>query len=229
MHRGADPDQLPSDIQMDASIESNEQCTTAEPEKPLRIRVGEQVFWTSKSTLIHGSSFFESMLSSRWAPSTVEDEVIFVDADPGLFKHVLGYLRHGTYPIFWSRGHFDLGLYAALLQEARYFGIIELEEWISRKAYLNTIHTEYVVTEVAGLPSAFDLNTPATVGEDVDVHVSWRPTRQYRCPRNIPIHHGSPNRCGMACERAKTDGQDVYDVEHRMHTVIIGRKTTFTC
>jgi BTB/POZ domain-containing protein KCTD9 len=68
---------------------------------------------------------------------TPEEGSYFVDADPQLFDHILRYLRRGVLPIFYDniRGH-DHGLYRALLEEARYFQIDRLENWLSDKSYI---------------------------------------------------------------------------------------------
>jgi len=49
--------------------------------------------------------------------------------------------------------------------------------------------------------------------------------QRYRCPRNIFIHHGDPNRCGRACEKAKIDGVSDFEDVKVLHTLIVDKKT----
>ena len=103
----------------------------------VHLQVGERHFTTTRETLISESAFFASLLSGRWSNS-LPDGSYFIDADPTLFEHILRYLRRGVLPIFFdqARGH-DYALYLSLLEEARYFGICRLEEWLANKRYLD--------------------------------------------------------------------------------------------
>lgn len=92
------------------------------------------------------------MLSGRWASKPSDDGSLFIDADPDVFQHVLRYLQRGVLPVFWSLEQgFNYGLYAALLQEARYFGVQNLEKWIAEKKYLNTITIQQATEIVEAL------------------------------------------------------------------------------
>jgi hypothetical protein len=57
------------------------------------------------------------------------DGSYFIDADAELFEHILHYLRHGVLLVFYdkSNGH-DHAQYLALLKEAEYFQITQLEK-----------------------------------------------------------------------------------------------------
>ncbi|OQN95576.1 hypothetical protein B0A48_18540 [Cryoendolithus antarcticus] len=60
--------------------------------------------------------------------------LLFFDADPILFEHVLNFLRRPFPPIFWTRTNgFDLALYVRLLNEAEYFQLDALADWIREK------------------------------------------------------------------------------------------------
>ena len=115
------------------------------------LQVGERRFITTRDSLVNESDFFASMLSVRWN-NAMEDGPYFVDADANLFEHVFRYLRRGVFPLFYeqSKGH-DFGLYLALLEEARYFKIKRLEQWLDEKRYLDTVKTEYSATESKGI------------------------------------------------------------------------------
>jgi len=92
--------------------------------KHVTLLVGERLFITARQILERESCFFASLLSGRWNSALLPDGSYFVDADPGLFKHILRYLRRGLFPIFRDiqKGHDHL-LYLALLEEARYFQV----------------------------------------------------------------------------------------------------------
>jgi hypothetical protein len=106
-----------------------------------QLNVGGEKFITITSTLTQGSTYFAKLLSPQWIHSATKvDNKIFVDADPLLFRHILNYLRRSLPPIFWTRTEgFDYPLYAALREEARYFGIESLEQWIAEERYMASV------------------------------------------------------------------------------------------
>ncbi len=81
-----------------------------------------------------------SLLSGRW-DNALEDGTYFIDADPDLFEHVLRYLRRGVFPVFFdaTNGH-NYHLYFSLLEEARYFQIPRLADWLEKKRYLEAVN-----------------------------------------------------------------------------------------
>ncbi|KAJ9137728.1 hypothetical protein NKR23_g8963 [Pleurostoma richardsiae] len=106
------------------------------------LQVGERRFTTTKETLVGESHFFASLLSGRWK-NALEDGSYFIDADPVLFEHILRFLRRGVYPLFFDvvKGH-DHILYHSLQEEARYFGIPRLEDWLEQKRYLEAVRVD---------------------------------------------------------------------------------------
>lgn len=111
------------------------------PAEITQLNVGGEKFVTRTSTLTEGSTYFAKLLSPQWISSTtLVDGGIFVDADPHLFRHILNYLIRSMPPIFWTRTNgFDHPLYATLLEEARYFGVGSLDQWIADKRYMASI------------------------------------------------------------------------------------------
>ncbi|KAK4690474.1 hypothetical protein P7C71_g6327, partial [Lecanoromycetidae sp. Uapishka_2] len=139
--------------------------------KLITLQVGERRFTTSESTLKDGSSFFQSKLE-RWQNDAQEDGSLFVDVDPDVFQHVLRYLRSGVFPLFYhnTKG-FDHNLYNLLAQQADYFQISRLHQWISDKSYLQAIKIIY--TTILS-DDALALATRHTADLGVEYHPSWK-------------------------------------------------------
>lgn len=66
-----------------------------------------------------------------------------------------------------------------------------------------------------------------TLGSHIErlYHPHWTTRPQYRCPRDIPIHHGDPTRCGRACKKAGADGKSLYKGMEVLHLFIVDMKT----
>jgi BTB/POZ domain-containing protein KCTD9 len=153
----------------------------------INLRVGERQFSTTQSTLVDESPFFASLLSERWN-NDQGDGVLVVDADGELFEHILRYLRRGVLPIFYdaSKGH-DHGLYLALLEEARYFQITRLIDWLGKKLYLQAIKIETTVDEAEGLE---ELHGKVDTDCEISYYPVWKKEKVYVCPRDIDLHRG---------------------------------------
>ena len=107
---------------------------------PVTVSVGGHSFTTLRSTLDR-SPLLAVMLSDRWMENTAQFATQpFIDRNHVLFEHILDFLRTSFPPIFWSRDNgFDLPLYAALLQEADYFQLPTLADWIREEKYIYAI------------------------------------------------------------------------------------------
>ena len=79
--------------------------------------VGGSLFYTSKSTLSGGSSYFSRNFSDEWQGMAAEDDPIFLDRDADAFRALLSCLRAGRALLPTGR---DLAV--RLLLEAEYFG-----------------------------------------------------------------------------------------------------------
>jgi BTB/POZ domain-containing protein KCTD9 len=192
--------------------------------RQITLRVGERVFITTRETLIAESDFFASLLSGRW-DNAEEDGSFFVDADADIFVHILRYLRRGALPFFYdkSKGH-DYALYLALLQEAKYFQITRLEEWLEKKQYLQALKTYDFATEAEGL-GIYEIPKDSNI--EREYHPAWGTKKVYVCPRGIVVHRGKPLACGKDCRRAQGDDDDIYDEEPVLRTLIVEKKTIF--
>ncbi|OQN95698.1 hypothetical protein B0A48_18446 [Cryoendolithus antarcticus] len=100
----------------------------------ITINVGGRLVITLESTL-RQSPFLAKLLFADWAPTAAHvNGSLFIDADPILFEHVLNFLRRLFPPIFWSRTDgFDFALYLRLLNEAEYFQLDALADWIRER------------------------------------------------------------------------------------------------
>lgn len=168
---------------------------------PIRLQVGERHFTTAKETLTEESGFFASLLSGRW-DNALEDGSYFIDADPVLFDHILRYLHRGVFPLSFDidKGH-DYHFYLSLLEEARYFQIPRLVDWLEKKCYLEAAH-------VTITPEVHDEKTPRWV-VDAGTTLEFRGphgTREVYCcdHSNWPYDEGP-------CDECKKEGEpDTY-------------------
>lgn len=189
----------------------------------ITLQVGERRFVTTRETLKE-SDFFTSLLSGRW-DNAQGDNSYFVDADPALFEHILRYLRRGVLPIFYNKveGH-DYGMYVALLEEAKYFGIMRLVDWVEEKQYLQAIKTKFSGTELEGTD---ELLTTRGTDLGLEWHPMWGTKKVYICPRGIYVHRGKPGACGRDCRRAQGDADDIFEDETVLTTLVIEKQTIF--
>lgn len=97
----------------------------------ITLLVGETTFHTTLTTILPSAVL--TRLTTLHSPAKGP---YFIDADPELFVHVLRYLRTGMFPLFYSpdTGH-DEPRYAALLNQARFYEIPKLEDWLTSKTY----------------------------------------------------------------------------------------------
>lgn len=178
------------------------------------LQVGERRFITSRETLVRESGFFASLLSGRWE-SELLDGSYFVDADPGLFEHILRYLRRGVFPIFYDvqKGH-DHPLYLALLEEARYFQIDRLQDWLGNKRYLQALTVKSSVVELDEKLKPKDfMATELSESAPTTLHIGWEKRNVYVCPRGIHVHRGKHEECGRKCRNLRHDTGFIYDKE----------------
>ena len=198
--------------------------TPSHIDKEITLKVGERVFNTRRETLTEKSHWFDSYLT-RWNSNRQQDEPVFVDADGDVFSHVLRYLRHDIFPLFYSasKGH-DYALYHAVHEQARFFQIPRLERWIEEKSYLTAVQTWISVEALPNLAAM-----PKFVGADTNVecHPIWKVEKVYLCPRGIPVHRGRPEACGRACRDAGEGKETEYEDEGSWIVAAVRKKTVF--
>ena len=190
----------------------------------ISLHVGEHRFITTRETLVGESGFFASLLSGRW-DNAQNDGSYFIDADGSLFEHILRYLRRGVFPIFYDkmRGH-DYLMYLALLEEARYFQITQLQEWLEKKQYLRVLKIQYSATEVEGTR---ELQIPRRPDMELEYYPTWGTRKVYICPRGIYVHRGNPSACGRDCRKAQGNADDIYEEDRALKVLVVEKQTVF--
>lgn len=192
----------------------------------IELRIGERVFTTTADTLTAGSGYFASLLSGRWDKNLHADGSYSIDADGATFEHVLRFLRHEVFPIFYDNAKgFDFTLYRLLLDQAQYFHIPKLEGWIKNKNYLDAVKIRREVKVLEGSDIKYLDGTSGDVR--VEHFPIWGPTgnKIYVCPRGIPVHRGHSQNCGQACRRAQGDDEVEYEDEIGLRIVEIKSTT----
>ena len=201
--------------------------TPLAPTNTITLQVGERRFVTRPTTLTLNSTFFARQLSGRWADDDKQpDGSYFIDADGDVFAHVLRYLRHETFPVFYdeAKGGHEHALYVAVLEQARYFGVEPLRVWLEGQKYLEAVKVKRVARVVEGVEDVGG----STVGGNVAVehHVGWVTRKVFVCPRGLWMHRGNRNACGKSCRKAQGDADDEYEDEEVIKVMEVRKTTT---
>jgi uncharacterized protein YjbI with pentapeptide repeats len=95
----------------------------------VRLNVGGRIFVTTRSTLTHnGNNMLSFMFGNDWNSATDETGAYLIDRSPEYFAPLLNYLRCGKLVL-------DPGVSALnVLEEARFFGLDELEPQLEQLA-----------------------------------------------------------------------------------------------
>lgn len=171
--------------------------------------VGGRKFVTLATTLSE-SQFLGSLVSGRWQHNRQEDGSYFIDADPDLFKEILNYLRRQWMPLFWDRekGH-DLARYKTLLQEAEYYGIPKLAEWLKKQKYLDAVtnstefHKCLILADDSSYPNVSTSRLPSSKSMTQRmVEVKFVEKNIYSC---LDRHHYSVDCCDIDCFKLRAE------------------------
>lgn len=100
-------------------------CSTDMMSKIITFDVGGTIFKTRVSTMVSvPDSMFGPMFSGKY--NDINADIIFIDRDPVIFKHILNYLRNDcdvrTLPLN------NIDFVRDLQREAKYFGLLDLEK-----------------------------------------------------------------------------------------------------
>lgn len=189
----------------------------------VHLQVGRRTFVTTNDTLVGESGYFAALLSSRWSNSE-EQGSYYIEADPDLFEHILRYLRRGVFPIFYdnTKGH-DYALYLALLEEAKYYQIQRLVNWLKKKRYLRALKVErkaYDMNEVR------ELHVTKSAEYEMGYFPAWTTKRVYICPKGVASHRGDRHTCRKKCRKLRGD-VDAYEEEQVLQTLVVEKRTVF--
>lgn len=101
----------------------------------LTLNISGRKYQISRAILEEESPLFARLLSDSMTWNPEEDGSYFLDVDPGIFEHVVRFMRRPeVYPVFYDQARgFDYDLYNRLQAEAEYFEIDVLAKWIKEK------------------------------------------------------------------------------------------------
>lgn len=204
------------------------------------LRLDEKLFYTTKDTLVQESGYFAALFSGRW-PDSSKDGVLTLDADADVFKHIMRFFRSGVLPVFYDglKG-FDHQLYSLLLEQAEFFLIDRLRDWILEKRYLQAVK---LVRSVKLSESTRWIDVDSDVADrglhkfdnreytgDTKVeHFVYSTNRKFRaCEETSCDRDGEPQTsyCTEICSRIPQDGQD-YVERDVVNLVEVCTKTVF--
>ncbi|KAE8416571.1 hypothetical protein BDV36DRAFT_296995 [Aspergillus pseudocaelatus] len=155
------------------------------------LQISDHQFITSKSTLSQKGTSFQALFSNRWNNQR-PDSSYFVDADPNLFEHILR-------------------LYLQLLQEARYFGIDGLREWLEEEKYLQAVKIVRSVKSLKDLES--QIHEIHLANMDPEYFPHWGTRKVFVCPRGVGQHRRNPGLCGKKCVKVQGDEEVIFEDE----------------
>lgn len=158
----------------------------------IKLNVGGSKYITFKNTL-NQSIFFKELISNNFYTSKIDENWIFVDRDGEIFKYILNYLRSNEFPYLYNENNnFNEYLYKKLKNEADYYGLTDLYDFINKKVYLESVKKEIILIDIKDVPKYVNINT------NIDNIISYD-EKYWNCPRNIYIHN-QKYKCGKQCQ-----------------------------
>lgn len=201
----------------------------------ITLRLDEKLFYTTKKTLVQESGYFSALLSGRWKDTT-RYGVLHVNADADIFKHTLRFLRSNVFPVFYDgKKCFDHQLYSLLLQQAEYFVIDRLREWILEARYVQAVKIVRSIkvseSRKFGNPILQKFRKFDYTGDMKLEQFAFSTTRKFRtCPEEYPCGSDGPpdpgTYCYEICDKIPQDGHD-YVEYNVINLVEICTKTVF--
>lgn len=169
------------------------------------LEVGRTTYSIKRETLAKFEFFRKLML-------TPLSNMFNIDANQEVFPHIIAYLRRGTYPLaIDAEGRHDIPTYLAILEEARYFKLERLSDWIEKGLYEEAAKTTSTTTlrpetefGIVGYPTS--VKAAITPGGKITSTISkeffpgWGKKLVYHCPRDK--HNGKREECGKQCHNA---------------------------
>jgi hypothetical protein len=184
------------------------------------------LYRTQKATL-QTSPYFRNLMD-RWDDccDRQDNGSLFVDADSNTFQHILDFMRRPSkFPLFWTKQTgFDYVLYNKLDEEADYFLLHDLRDWIKKKRYLDAVRT---IVEVQALSEDEFItgkyrNRLYVDGEMQSFFGSYSGEKRFRNPC---VHHTDSEiiRGCLYCEPYARDFGPHYDDSQKRLTVVTTR------
>ena len=112
-----------------------------------------------------------------------------------------------------------------MLDQARFFGIGKLQEWIENEGYLQAVR---VVHEVDVIEEDAMYCADTTGAETEIKYLPKKKTEKvYLCPRGLGAHRGRRERCGRQCRNAKGGAEDLYEDEVVLRVMEVRKTVVF--
>lgn len=183
----------------------------------ITLQVGTVRFTTTAETLTSKSEFFKRFLSPTWRRPR-EDGSYFIDSDPVLFGHILQYLRRNTFPIFYDevKGH-DYAMYIRLQQEADYYLLHSLSEWLKKREYVRVIQTKYTIRQIDK-----EQHASFQAGAKITMYENWTTKKSYICPSG---YHKRAGECNGTCERIRAQLGQQWETTRIFEGIIMASET----
>lgn len=202
-------------------------ATHASYPKVITLNVGGRNFQTLSSTLRAESGLFRIQLSEHFTWEPEPNGSYFLDADPGLFEHLLRFMRRpSVFPIFYTRDSgFNYDLYNRLEVEAEYFQMPVFHAWLKEKKYLKALvtYSKAPYTETIDNMKLEKCNA----NESLKRYTATHTRKTYVCPREIVVHRGAPHKCGAACHKAQGNDESRYEDEAVVDVVTAKNEEVF--
>ena len=213
----------------EATATSDTSTSTSAKTSPtmITLNVGGYKFQTTVDTLRDQSGYLRSLLSDKdsWQPE--DDGSYFLDADPDLFEHLLRFMRRpNVFPVLYTANDgFNYDMYIRLQNEAEYFEINTLRDWIKNKRYLDAVK---VIVDPPIIKDASTITGEVMPSNrSVDYRVVPRTKKIPMCPRQIAEHRGRPDRCGTACKKRQKEIPVMYEDEVIMEVMVVNKAVEF--
>ncbi|MCJ1329213.1 hypothetical protein MMC10_005891 [Thelotrema lepadinum] len=171
--------------------------------KNAKLLVGKFYFETTQATLTQLDYFKAFFDKENMGAVPDENGVYFVDADGDQFGHILTYLLHCKFPLFWDKASgFEFEKYARLASQADFFGVDALKNWIKNENFKTVVEVRKRIVTIP-MREAIDGQIKSIDAEFKILSTHWETKKQYVCPRGIAAHYGQFKNCGRACHNAR--------------------------
>ena len=204
-------------------MSSPEMKTSMPPPKQFTIQLGDKIFTLHAQTIEKYSKKLSNQFCSRhWKTDLLEKSeqgFYLLEGNGEMFDYLYDYMVFGTFPLFFAiTTGFDYKKYASLLEQAQYWGIYGMSDWIKKKRFEGAVKIHVNSHEIAdNLPNCI---LSSNLFHEYHPQIHMR--KVYLCPRRIEAHRGRKYMCGRRCENARGE-VDEFEKEREWRTVCIQR------